>query len=152
INFTDLLVTRLEGVETQAQIIRTSQGYFRLLWDFTDGNPQVANHFWLRSLVPDSERRRVRVHLFAAPRIEELEKLPDDIAFVLAAVVEHKKITAGELVTVSNMTPEFCRFALRYCRECGYLRRNPETGRTQLATHWQQTIIRYLKRRHLLYS
>lgn len=151
-SFTDLLVTRLEGMKESTQIVRTSQGYFRLLWDFTDGNPRIASHFWLRSLVPDPGKRRVRVHLFAAPRIEELEKLPDDIAFVLAAVVEHENINAEELATVSHTSIEFARFALQYCCERGYMWRSPLTDRAQLTTQWQQPIIRYLKRRHLLYS
>ncbi len=151
-NFIDLLVTRLEGVKTSAQIIRTSQGYFRLLCDFAGGNPRVASHFWLRSLVPDATKRRARVHLFSAPNIEDLEKLPDDIAFVLAAVVEHENLTAAELAMVSNFSPEFCRFALRYCRERGYMFRSQGTGRTKVSTYWQQTIVRYLKRKHLLYS
>ena len=151
-SFTDLLVTRIEGVETRAQIIRTAQGYFRLLWDFTDGNPRVATHFWLSSVVPDPERRRVRVQLFAAPRIAELEALSDDMAFVLTAVVEHENITVDELVAISNVPADFCRFALSYCREHGYLWQSLATGRIRLSTHWQQSIIRYLKRRHFLYS
>ncbi|WP_428261846.1 hypothetical protein [Haliangium sp.] len=151
-NFTDLLVTRIEGVETRAQVIRTSQGYFRLLWDFTDGNPRVATHYWLRSLVPDPDKPRVRVHLFAAPRIEELEELSDDMAFVLTAVVEHENLDADELTAVSNLPADFCRFALDYCCEHGYLREGGGSGRFRLATHWQQPIIRYLKRRHFLYS
>lgn len=152
VNFTDLLVTRLQSVKATTQIIRTSRGYFRLLWDFTDGNPRIASYFWLRSLVPHPDSRRVNVHLFRAPRIEDLEGLPDDIAFVLAALVEHENITAEELATVSNTSPEFTRFALQYCREHGYMWRNDQTGRTKLSTQWQQPIIRYLKRRHLLYS
>lgn len=151
-NFTDLLVTRLEGMKESTQIVRTSQGYFRLLWDFTNGNPRIASYFWLRSLVPDSDKRRVRVHLFASPQIEELEQLPDDMAFVLAAVVEHENITADELAAVSRTSIESARFALQYCCERGYMWRNPSTERTKLTTQWQQPIIRYLKRRHLLYS
>lgn len=153
-SFTDLLVTRIEGVETRAQIIRTAQGYFRLLWDFTDGNPRVATHFWLSSLVPDPDpdRRWVRVHLFAAPRMEALEALSDDMAFVLTAVVEHENITVDELIAISNLPADFCRFALSYCQEHGYLWQTLATGRIRLSTHWQQSIIRYLKRRHFLYS
>jgi len=151
-NFTDLLVSRVEGVNVSTQIIGTAHGYFRLLWDFTNGNPRLATHFWLRSLVPDPDARRVRVHLFASPSVTELEELSDDMAFVLASVVEHENLTADELATVCNLPPEFCRFALRYLREGGYLTRDPATGRTYLSSHWQQTVIRYLKRKHLLYS
>ncbi len=150
-NFTDLLVTRLEGVKTSTQIIRTSQGYFRLLWDFTNGNPRLATHFWLRSLVPE-EDRKMRVNLFAAPRVEELERLPDDIAFALQAVVEHENINAAELAQSLSLGIDFCRFALRFGRERGYLWRNPVTGRTHVSIHWQGSIQRYLKRKGLLYS
>ncbi len=52
-----------------SQIVRTSRGYFRMLWDFTDGNPRLATHFWLRSLVPDDEKNRVRVHLWLLWRL-----------------------------------------------------------------------------------
>ncbi|GAB4565045.1 MAG: hypothetical protein Tsb0020_15640 [Haliangiales bacterium] len=151
-NFTDLLVTNIEGVGTRAQIIRTSRGYFRLLWDFTAGNPRIATHFWLRSLVPDEESRTARVHLFAAPRMQALEALSDDMAFVLTAVVEHENIDVDELAAVSNLSPDFCRFAVDYCCEHGYLVLDPSTARVRLSIHWQQSIIRYLRRRHLLYS
>lgn len=151
-SFTDLVVTRLEGVSVQSQIIGTAQGYFRLLWDFTRGNPRDACHFWLRSLVPEEGSNRIRVHLFSAPRIEDLEELPDDIVFVLQAVVEHENLTADELTRVTSMSPEFCRFALGFCRDAGYLVRDPLTGRSQLSVHWHQTVLRFLKRQHLIYS
>lgn len=151
-SFTDLLVTRIEGVETRAQVIRTSQGYFRLLWDFTDGNPGMATHYWLRSLVPESDKKRVRVHLFAVPPLPELEALPDDINFILTAVAEHGSLNTTELAAVSNMDMAFCRFAVTYCHEHGYLARDPDTGRFRLSLHWQGTISRYLKRKHFLYS
>jgi len=151
-NFTDLLVSRVEGVNLSTQIIGTAHGYFRLLWDVTNGNPRLANYFWLRSIVPDEEKKRVRVHLFASPNMTELEALSDNIAFVLAAIVEHENVTADELATICNLPPEFCRFALRYLREGGYLKRDRATGRTYLSFYWQQTVIRFLKRKHLLYS
>lgn len=150
VNFSDLLVTRLEGVKVSSQIIRTSQGYFRLLWDYANGNPGLACFFWLRSLVPDAENMSVRVHLFAAPRIEELQALPDDIAFVLTAVVEHHNATATELATITNLSKQICRFAVNFCVERGYLTR--DGGRVSLSPLWQQTVYIYLKRKHLLYS
>ncbi len=152
ISFTDLLVTKIDGVKASTRIIGTSHGYFRLLWDFTDGNPRLAGHFWLRSLVPEDERRRVRVHLFSPPPLSELEELPDNILFVLVAVAEHENVTPDELTTITNFSPDFCRFALRFGRERGYLWRHPTTGRTYLSFYWQQSIVRFLKRQHLLYS
>ena len=150
VNFSDLLVTRLENVKVSSQIIRTSQGYFRLLWDYADGNPGLACFFWLRSLVPDPAGKSVRVHLFAAPRIEELQALPDDIAFVLTAVVEHESASAAELATITNLPEPLCRFAVHYGVERGYL--EGVGDRVKVSALWQQTVFTYLKRKHLLYS
>jgi energy-coupling factor transporter ATP-binding protein EcfA2 len=157
VNFSDLLVTRLENVKVSSQIIRTSQGYFRLLWDYADGNPGLACFFWLRSLVPDTEGKSVRVHLFAAPRIDELQALSDDIAFVLTAIVEHQNATPSELAVITNLPEALCRFAVQYGCERGYLDRLPTPGgpggeRVSLSPLWQQTVFTYLKRKHLLYS
>jgi hypothetical protein len=150
VNFSDLLVARLEGIEMASQIIRTSQGYFRLLWDYADGNPSLACFFWLRSLVPEAGGRSVRVHLFAAPRIEELEALPDDIAFVLTAVIEHERLSGVELATVTDLPLGLCQFAVRYGIERGYL--HESRGRVAVSPLWRQTVQIYLKRKHLLYS
>ena len=150
VNFSDLLVTRLEGVQLKSQVIRTSQGYFRLLWDYSKGNPTIACHFWLRSLVPQDSGRAVRVHLFAAPQIEELEKLPDDIAFALTAIVEHESANVAELAEITNLPLPMCRFAVRYGRERGYLEQSGK--RIAISPLWRHTIMTYLKRKHLLYS
>ena len=150
VNFSDLLVTRIQGVQMQSQVIRTSQGYFRLLWDYADGNPTIASYFWLRSLVPEESGKSVRVHLFAAPKIEELEALPDDIVFVLTGVLEHESASANELAEITNLSIELCRFAVRFGREKGYL--EVRDRRFVVSRLWRQTIVTFLKRRHLLYS
>jgi hypothetical protein len=153
VSFTDLLVAGVEGVNISAQLGRTSEGYFRLLWDFTGGNPRLATHYWLDSLVvPQDGERQVRVHLFSMPALAALEGLNDDLVFVLTSVALHQNLTADEAARTTNLTRDFCQFAFRYCQEHGYLVRDPDTGRYRLSVRWQRPIQRFLKRKHLLYD
>ncbi|MCA9669556.1 MAG: AAA family ATPase [Myxococcales bacterium] len=155
VSFSDLIVTQVQDINLNEQMGRTSQGYFRLLWDFTDGNPKLAGHFWLDSLVPSEEdKREVKVHLFAEPSLSELEKLPDDIAFVLTTVCEHENLSPAEAARTTNLSLDFCNFAFRYCLETGYFApvKGSAHGRVRLSTRWQRPVMRYLKRKHMLHS
>lgn len=152
VSFSDLVVSQLQGAALSAQLGRTSAGYFRLLWDLTGGNPRLAGHFWLDSLVPAKGSRAMHVHLFQAPEIEQLEALPDDILFVLTAVAEHQNLTVKEAASVTNLAVDFCRFAFKLCQEEGYLERGANQLRYRLGRRWQVSILRFLKRRHLLHG
>jgi hypothetical protein len=152
VSFSDLVVSQLHGAALSAQLGRTSAGYFRLLWDLTGGNPRLAGHFWLDSLVPVKNGRAVHVHLFQTPDVEDLDELPDDILFVLTAIAEHQNLTAKEAAAVTNLSLDFCRFAFKFCLEDGYMERGNNQLRYRLGRRWQVPIVRYLKRRHLLHG
>jgi len=152
VSFSDLVVAGVEGMAVSAQLGRTSEGYFRLLWDFTGGNPQLSSYFWLNSLVPEPDERRVKVHLFSMPAISELEALPDDVVFVLTAVAQHQNLTPAEAARATNLSRDYCNFAFRFCLENEYLFHEKESGRSRLSMRWQRPIQRFLKRKHLLYD
>ncbi len=151
VSFSDLVVAKVQEEDFTSELGRTSKGYFRVLWDFTGGNPLLAGHFWLNSLVPHREHRLVQVHLFAEPRIEWLEELGDDILFVLTAITEHENLKPEELAKVTNLPIDLCNFAYRYCLEGALLERDRETERLRLSPRWQGTVIRFLKRKYLLH-
>ncbi len=152
VSFSELLVTQVEGLSVAAQLGRTSSGYFRLLWDLSGGNPRLAGHFWLDSLVPQPDRRLVRVHLFNTPHLEELEQLTDEILFILTAVTEHQDLSVHEAAGVTNLSLDFCKFAVKLCLEEGYLEQTRGGDRYRLSRRWQVAIVHLLKRRHLLYG
>ena len=64
-----VVVEGMEGVSIKARLIESEEGYIRLLWDYSDGNPRAALHFFVRSLDPD-RGSRVRVRLFKAPDVD----------------------------------------------------------------------------------
>ena len=150
-SFSDLVVAQVNQDEFRNELGRTSKGYFRVLWDYTQGNPLLAAHYWLDSLVPHREHRLVQVHLFAEPSIERLEALDDDILFTLTAITEHENLSPAEVALVTNLPLDLCNFACRYCLEGGMLARDREGGRLRLSRRWQQTVIRFLKRKYLLH-
>lgn len=148
-SYEDLIVERLEGTEFSTEVLRTAGSYRRLLWDYADGNPRVAIHFWLRSLVPEGDRR-VRVRLFTAPEVERLEGLRERTRFVLAALVQHESITAAEASRFLRYPVAECESTLAFLNQEGYL--VEKDGRHRLTTRWYRAILRFLRRKNLLFT
>ena len=146
-NFADLVVDGLEGVSTQARLIESEEGYTRLLWDYSDGNPRAALHFFLRSLDPD-RGDRVRVRLFRAPEVERLEAGGFNGLFVLAAVVTHESIGLDHLVEVTRLARPECFIHLDRLTELGAV--VLEDDRYRVSTTWHRAAVRLLRRRNLL--
>jgi energy-coupling factor transporter ATP-binding protein EcfA2 len=150
-SFSDLVAAQMPDFELATEAGRTSAGYFRMLWDFTGGNPRLAAHFWLDSLVPQPGEREVRVNLFKEPAIEELDALAPDVAFVLTAIAVHENLSAEEAARTTGLSLDFCRFACRSCLEDGFLERG-EAKRFRLSVRWQRPVLRFLRRKHLLHD
>ena len=146
-SYEDLVVDKMEGVSAQATLLQTEEGYTRLLWDYAEGNPRVALHYRLRSVVPDSENR-VRVRLFRAPDSATLERGGQEALFVLAAIVNHENLSEKEIVEVTRMPESICRIHVDRFRELGAL--TVSRGRCRVSTRWQRAAIRLLRRRNLL--
>lgn len=145
--YEDLVVDRMEGVSQDARLLETEEGYTRLLWDYSDGNPRVALHFWLRSLVlesPDS----ARVRLFRAPSSDRLEEGGDEGPFLLAAIVQHQNLTVQEAVATTRFPEPLCRIHLDRFVELGAL--EIDRDRYRVTTRWHCAVIRLLKRKNLI--
>jgi hypothetical protein len=148
-SFRDLVVGPLEGSELESAVLRTEGEYLRLLWDYAQGNPRVALHFWLHSLAPQDGELRVR--LFQAPDIDSLEELHEQSRFLLAAVVVHENINEEEAAVTTGMKTRQCRALLAYLGSLGYLACD-EDGHWRVTTHWYRAVIRYLRRKRLLFE
>jgi hypothetical protein len=146
-NYSSLVLERLEGVSTRDHLIESAEGYARLLWDYADGNPRVAIHFFLRSLDPDSENR-LKVRLFRAPDVGRIEAGGEAAMFVLACITEHESISAAHVAEVTRFPEQLCRIHLdRFVAE-GIARE--DHGLYRITTHWHRAVVRTLRRRNLL--
>ena len=144
--YDDLVVDKLEGVDGEAQLVSTQQGYTRLIWDYADGCPRVALHCWKNSLVPDGDNR-VRVRLFQRPNADALESLSEVEKFVLAGVAWHTTLTLEEAVRSLKYGVMLCEDAFDKLLDLGIV--YEKGGRYRVATRWLCPVLRYLKRKHL---
>ncbi len=136
-----------DELERAGQLSRFEQNYYRLLWDYSEGNPAVALHFWRASLRKD-DAGRVHVQLFAAPDTADLEALPDPAVFVLRAVVQLELAAMDDLVGATAGPRNQVADALRYGMIRGYL--EVVNGRYRVRWTWFRAITKFLQRRHLL--
>jgi hypothetical protein len=146
-SYRDLVLDQLEGVSAQARLIKSEEGYARLLWDYSDGNPKVALHFFMRSLVP-AHWDRVRIRLFKGPQVERLAEIGEQGLFVLAAILTHVRLSLDELVKVTRYPEELCRIYLDRLADLGTL--SLDQRGYQVTTYWQRATVRLLLRLNLL--
>jgi hypothetical protein len=147
VSFEDLLLDEVDASEKKARMRSTERDFNRLLWDYSQGCPRVALYYWLRSLVPDGERR-LKVRLFHGPSEDDLEALGELERFVLASVVWHDSITTEEASCSLCFPMHPCEDALSKLVELGVI--DDLGGRHRVTTRWQSAVLRYLVRKHLL--
>ncbi|MEZ4267167.1 MAG: hypothetical protein R3F39_12385 [Myxococcota bacterium] len=143
----DLLPPRVASADRDFERTRMRERYLRLLWDYSDGNPRAALHFWLRSLVVDGEHQ-VRVRLFDGPSPNELEWLSTESRFLLAAVVLHENLSSDETARVLRISDKHGLAVFEQLLARGVL--EFANGRYRLAPLWSRAALRYLTRKNLL--
>ena len=134
----------LDQEEAEAQV---GAGYYRLLWDYSGGNPGVALHVWRTCLGVEADGR-VCAKLFQASDTRDLERLPDAAVFVLRAVVQLERPRSEDVVRATLLPATDVADALRYGVARGYF--EFRDGRYHVTWSWFRTITRFLQRRHLL--
>ncbi len=148
-DYSDLVRDDVRVADPELELVRTRERYARLLWDYADGIPALAMHFWLRSLVPD-EGTTLRVRLFDGPVPDDLEKLQEQSRFMLNAIVSNETLTLDEAVRVLHYPSDECLSILELLSAQGYLEH--DDGQYSVSTDWHAAVVRYLKRKHLLHS
>ena len=133
------------------RLIEGADGFFRLLWESSRGNPRVATSMWLRSLTRSGDKV-LRVGLFASGRTEALSDAGDDVFFALAAITQHENLTTAELQQTLNVDESFAAFVLTYLREREVI--GPKYGAADRHTirvwhYW--SVVQALRSRNLLY-
>lgn len=138
-----------DETDVREAIRRTEANYYRLLWDYADGNPGVALHFWRCSLGV-SPSGRMLVRLFDSPDASQLETLPDSSAFVLRAIVQLGWAGVEDIVRSTSLSTARVEDALRYGSQHGCFEVDGDLYR--INWHWYRGVTRLLQRRHLSFS
>ncbi len=145
----DALVVAAES-DDPAEGRRTELGYYRILWDHSDGNPAVALQAWRNSLFVSQTEDEPVVRLFEEPSATEVERLPATLLFVLRAIVQLELATPQEVADCTQLPGPDVADAIRFSVAHGYV--EPSSGRFRLSWTWYRTITRVLVRQHLLVS
>ena len=125
-----------------------AERYHRLVWDYSDGNPRVALHFFRLSLVW-KEGRKVIVRLFPIPPASALDVFEARTLFVLACLAQHENVTAAEAARSLCFPLAECQRALQLLHERDFLSRE-DGGRYRVTSHWNRAVLRFLQRKKML--
>lgn len=142
-----LVVPRTFDLEAAQQEDPLESGYFRILWDYADGNPAVCLYFFRRSLAVDRSGRLVVV-LFSPPAAAELDALPKPVPFVLRTLMQLTESDVKTVAACSNLPEPQTRDWVELGLRRGYLEVVGE--RVRISWLWFRAVRTLLRRQHLL--
>ena len=145
--FDGLVVARQLEDADEETAGRAERGYYRILWDYSGGNPGVAMYWWQQSLYQD-EVGEVSVRLFRPPDPWDLETVPLNVRFALRTILQLDWAHPRQLAESLEMAPAVVDEALRFAQGRGYIERDGE--RVRITWHWLRAITVALKRQHLI--
>lgn len=145
----DFLAKGIDADEEDVHVVRSQEGYIRLLWDVTEGNPRVAQHFWMESIYLN-EAGKLVVSLPKHPSAAGLAALHPAEVFLMRSIVEHRALTPEDASVTQNISLGDAEHWLARGLDAGWYDRDPETGAVGLRVHYWETVTRFLRRKHLL--
>jgi len=145
--FDGLLLPKQWGMDDLNEKERARNGFYRILWDYSDGNPTVSLRFFRRALFEDKDGT-VKVRLFVAPSSEGLEKMPKPMLAVLRSIVQLEMASPEQLKDCTQLSIAEVISTLRYFQSRGYIEWTD--GQTRISDVWFRNITNTLHRQHLL--
>jgi hypothetical protein len=148
ISFDGLVLPRQWGKDELSEDQRARNGFYRILWDYSDGNPSVALRFFRRSLFKNNETDTVEVRLFKIPSSEGLENMPKPMLAVLRSIVQLEIASPEELTDCTRLSINEVISTLRYFQSRGYIEWSGDKSR--ISDLCFRNITNILHRQHLL--
>lgn len=127
---------------------RVRNGFYRILWDFSDGNATVALRFFRRSLFRNTKTGKVVVRIFKIPSSKRLEQMPKPMLAVLRSIVQLEIASAEELSECTRLSINEVISTLRYFQSLGYIEWRDD--KSKVSDLWYRNITNILHRQHLL--
>lgn len=126
--------------------------YFRILWDYTRGNPRQALYYWKASLSWDGDKTLVK--LFEVPDQKVLEQLPDSTLMLLAALIEHNGLDIKSLSSVMNSSVANIRRRIEELTPYGmvFSLENEASLGWHVESFWARAVEIYLEKRQFLFK
>ncbi|GIU44989.1 ATPase AAA [Shewanella sairae] len=148
VSFAGLKLPKQWDEQELSELQRAEQGFYRILWDYSDGNPSVALRFFRLSLHKDKTNNKVFVRIFSVPDAKELETMPKPMLAVLRAIVQLEVASAEELSDCTQLGFSEVLNTLRYFQNRGFVELVDDKAR--ISAHWFRYITNTLHNQHLL--
>jgi len=147
-DFGELTLPRqFEDIDYETVEERNRHGFYRILWNASDGNPAVALQLWADSLRV-APKGRILVSLPQLPATEELEGVNITVLLILR-VIAQSGYASQEQITDSLKLPETeVNVALRFALAREWV--EISDGWYSLTWKWFRSITRVLARKNLL--
>jgi len=143
----DRMPLTADEIDKREAVEERAASFYRLLWDYSTGNPGVAMHMWSSALGVDRAGTTF-VRAFQGRDSTDLEQLPDAAIFVLRAVLQLAPAMPEEIARSTMVRPAEVADALRYALARGYVEK--VDGAYRVSWAWFRVLTRFLQRRHLL--
>ncbi|MEZ4459347.1 MAG: hypothetical protein R3E66_06390 [bacterium] len=146
-NFDRLVVPTQNGSSPRGGE-QTKGDYYRILWDYSRGNPSVAMQYWRDSLRGREHTDEVSVKLMRPPAPAALSDIPTTHHFVLRTIVQLEQCEIRDIVECTGLSHAEARDAIRLGVHREYIQE--VDGRLQISLSWYRAVIDLLTRQHLL--
>lgn len=141
------LPRQFEDINYETIEERNRFGFYRILWNASDGNPVVALQLWADSLrvAPDG---RIIVSLPQLPATSELENIQITVLLTLRVIAQSGMANQEEIITSLRFPATEIAGALRLAIDREWI--ESVNGSYRLTWKWFRSITRILARQNLL--
>ncbi|MBA5763506.1 ATP-binding protein [Vibrio sp. 404] len=148
LSFEGLIVPKQWDQDEMSEEDRAKQGFYRILWHYSDGNPTVALRFFRLSINRNKETEQAVVRLFHVPESQELENMPKPMLAVMRSIIQLEIASPEILSDCTQLSIAEITGILRYFQSRGYIEWSEDQAR--ISDHWFRHITNVLDRQHLL--
>ncbi len=140
-----------ESHNNLGETFNIEERFFQLLWEQSEGNPEVAKHLWLNSIT-GIYGKHIKIGLPKDVHLQASDTLTLNMLFIFAATFRHQSLNIKEASLVTNLPIGLVRQAFKRGLEEGMITKDKLSGRYQIAVKWIHPIIKHLKRNNYLYG
>ncbi|MFT6604127.1 MAG: energy-coupling factor transporter ATP-binding protein EcfA2, partial [Bacteriovoracaceae bacterium] len=146
----DLLINATRSQDEIDRYASVESKFFKLLWELSRGNPRAALVLWLTAL-SQKRSKTLNVNIPREAELVGLEKLPDDLMFVLAHILKHENLTGKEIEGTTDLPTGIVRNAIKVGLEKDFLYRD-QRGRYMIDISSQFGLIKFLTLKNFIYG
>ena len=137
------------SLKTEEAKRRYQLAFWRVLADLSNGNPSVAELFWLDSLRKGDDENTLQMVLYSIPSSETLKGLQDTDYFVLASTLLHGGLSIEELQETLQVSFAVVQSSCRNLLGLGLIQKID--ARYFIEPRWSASIEDILVKKRMIY-